>query len=285
MRTAKGRVLRDTTHGEGLMSVEGNQYTFRLEGMWKSDIAPKVNMQVEVDFDDAGTVVAVRGIDPAAAAREQAAQMAAKASETTKKLAAELQAKGGPMMAKAMPVVQKYTGLIGIPTLVALVAIFFGWWVFATINVTVFTSDGFTFYQIMGALNDPDRAFESLGTGNTPGAGIYGIIAFVAWLAPLLPHFVGIRQLWLAYFAPIVWMILTYIIAKIKISAALSEGTDAAGEFGGEEAEQFAREMQEGIQDAISEAVSMGFGTWIAIAAGLYLAYAGYTRYRAAPVG
>jgi hypothetical protein len=267
------------------MSVEGNQYTFRLEGMWKSDMAPKVNMQVEVDFDDAGTVVAVRGIDPAAVAREQAAQMAAKATETTKRLAAELQAKGGPMMEKAMPVVQKYTGLIGIPTLVALVAIFFGWWVFAAINVDFITRDGFTFYQIMGALNDPERAFEALGTGQTPGAGLYGIVAFLAWLAPLLPHFIGMRQLWLAYFAPIVWMVLTYIIARMKISAALSEGTEAAEEFGGAEAEQYAREIQEGFQDAISEAVSMGLGIWIAIAAGLYLAYAGYTRYRAAPVG
>jgi hypothetical protein len=283
MRTAKGRVLRDTTHGEGLMSVEGNQYTFRLEGMWKSDMAPKVNMQVEVDFDDAGTVVAVRGIDPAAAAREQAAAMAAKASETTKKLAAELQAKGGPMMEKAMPVVQKYTGLIGIPTLVALVAVFFGWWVFATIKITFFTTEGFTFYQIMGGLNDTERAVEAIGTGQTPGAGIYGIIAFAALLAPLLPHFVSVRQLWLAYLAPIVWMILTYIIVRVKISSALSEGTDAAEQFGGAEAEQFAREMQEGVQQMISEAVSYGFGLWIAIAAALYLAYAGYTRYRAAP--
>lgn len=285
MRTAKGRVLRDTTHGEGLMSVEGNQYTFRLEGMWKSDMAPKVNMQVEVDFDDAGSVVAVRGVDPAAAAREQAAQMAAKASETTKKLAAELQAKGGPMMEKALPVVQKYTGLIGIPTLVALVAIFFGWWIFSALVIELFTRETVTFYQVMGLLNNPESGIEALGSGRRPGTGLYGIVTFIAWLAPLLPHFVPIRQLWLAYFAPIGWMGLAYVIGRWKISSAMSAGTEEIGAFGGEEAEEFARQMQEELQNTISEAVSMGFGLWIAIAAGLYLAYLGYTRFRAAPVG
>ena len=285
MRTAKGRVLRDTTHGEGLMSVEGNQYTFRLEGMWKSDIAPKVNMQVEVDFDDAGTVVAVRGVDPAAAAREQAAQMAAKATETTKKLAAELQAKGGPMMEKAIPVVQRYTALIGIPTLIALAVVFFGWFIFSTLVIELLGRETVTFYQVMGLLNNPESGLEALGSGRRPGTGIYGIVTFLAFLAPLLPHFVSIRQLWFAYFAPIGWMLLAYIIGRWKISSAMSAGSEDIGAFGGAEAEEFARQMQEEMMNAIGEAVSMGLGAWMAIAAGLYLAYAGYTRYRAASAG
>jgi hypothetical protein len=285
MRTAKGRVLRDTTHGDGLMSVEGNQYTFRLEGMWKSDIAPKVNMQVEVDFDDAGTVVAVRGIDPGAAAREQAAQMAAKASETTKKFAAELQAKGGPMMEKAMPVVQRYTALIGVPTLIALVVIFFGWFIFSTLVIEVFGRETVTFYQVMGLLNNPETGIEALGSGRRPGTGIYGLVTLLAFLAPVVPHFVSIRQLWFLYFAPIGWMALAYVIGRWKISSAISAGSDDFSGFPGVDAEEFAREMremQEQMMDAIGEQISLGFGAWIAIAAGLYLGYLGYTRYRAA---
>jgi hypothetical protein len=56
--TKKGRVLRDTSAGEGLVFVEGNQYPFRLEGMWRSEYAPKTNMAVDVDFDDAGKIIA-----------------------------------------------------------------------------------------------------------------------------------------------------------------------------------------------------------------------------------
>ena len=283
MKTAKGRVLRDTTHGDGLLSVEGNQFPFRLEGMWKSDMAPKVNMQVEVDFDDAGAILAVRGADPAAVAREQAAQMAAKAGETAKHFVAELQTKGGPMVAKAMPVVQRYTSMIGIPTLVALLVIFIAWFFMSTIVVDLLGRTEVSFYSAMGLLNNPEAGLESLASSRTPSAGVYGLITIVALLIPLLPHFLGMRQLWLTYCAPIAWMLLAYIIGRMKISSAMNEGAEAIGGFGGEEAEEYARQAAEEMQQMISEVVSVGFGTWVAIAAGLYLAWMGYQRFRAAP--
>lgn len=42
--TKKGGVLRDTSGGEGLVFVEGNQYAFQLEGIWRSEYAPRTNM-------------------------------------------------------------------------------------------------------------------------------------------------------------------------------------------------------------------------------------------------
>ena len=62
MTIKRGRILRDTTTGEGLVFVDGNQHAFRLEGMWKSEYAPKVNMTVDVEFDDAGRLVALRNV-------------------------------------------------------------------------------------------------------------------------------------------------------------------------------------------------------------------------------
>jgi hypothetical protein len=37
----RGRVLRDPSVGAGLLMVEGQQYPFALEGVWKSEAAPK----------------------------------------------------------------------------------------------------------------------------------------------------------------------------------------------------------------------------------------------------
>jgi hypothetical protein len=40
--TKCGRILRNTNGGPGLFSVDGNRYTFKLDGMWKPDEAPSV---------------------------------------------------------------------------------------------------------------------------------------------------------------------------------------------------------------------------------------------------
>jgi len=37
--------------GLGLMTVEGKQYSFVVEGMWHSEVAPQAGMLVEVEFD------------------------------------------------------------------------------------------------------------------------------------------------------------------------------------------------------------------------------------------
>jgi hypothetical protein len=188
------------------------------------------------------------------------------------------------MMEKALPVVQRYTSLIGIPTLVALFVLLLSWFFFSTLVVDLLGREEITFYQIMGLLNDPERGMEAIGSGRLPGAGLYGIVTIIALLAPLLPHFVSNAKLWLAYCAPIAWMVLAYIIGRWKISSAMSANSENVGAFGGEEAEEFARQMQEEMMDAFQEAISMGWGAWIAIAVGIYLAYVGYTRYRAASV-
>jgi len=50
----RGRILRDTSLGPGLLTVEGTQYTFLLEGMWRSEVPPRTGMSVDVIFDPAG---------------------------------------------------------------------------------------------------------------------------------------------------------------------------------------------------------------------------------------
>ncbi len=38
----------------GLLTVEGKQYSFVVEGMWRSEVAPQAGMLVEVEFDSEG---------------------------------------------------------------------------------------------------------------------------------------------------------------------------------------------------------------------------------------
>ena len=297
MNTVRGRILRDTMVGDGLISVAGKQYPFKLEGVWKSDRAPKVDMQVDVDLDDAGQIVAIRAVDPTAAAREQAERFMSTAGSTAKQWAADLKTKGAPalaelrakgapalaeMQAKGMPVVKRYLGLIGVPTLVAMVAVLLGWFFFASVSIDFLGQrQSATFYDFLGVLNNPQNGLATL-EGRSGGAGFYGFLAIVALFAPLLPHFVKSQKLWLAYCAPGAWMVLAGVIGWWKIRSAMSQATSAAGSFGGGfggggELQSMAREFMNEIWNAIS----IGFGAYLAAAAAIYLAYVGIRRYRA----
>jgi hypothetical protein len=288
MNTARGRILRDTAAGDGLISVADKQYPFRLEGIWKSDRAPQVNMQVDVDFDDGGHIVAIRAIDPTAAARAQAERLMNTAGATAKQWAtdlrtkgapalAELRAKGAPVLAdgaaKGMPAIKRYLGLVGIPTLVAIGALILGWFFLSAVSIDFMGQhQSATFYDYLGVLNHPQNGLSAIN-GSHAGAGFYGFLAIVALLAPLLPHLVKSPKLWLAYCVPGAWMLLAVLIGWWKIRAAMSEAQSAAGEFGG----GMARELM----GEIWSAVSIGFGIYLSAAAAIYLAVVGIQRYRA----
>ena len=71
--TKRGKVLRDTTLGQGLLIVEGQQCPFSREGEWKSESAPKPGQVVDVELDSRGKVRAITVVPDAQLAREQAA--------------------------------------------------------------------------------------------------------------------------------------------------------------------------------------------------------------------
>jgi hypothetical protein len=289
-------VLRDTTHGDGLISVAGKQYPFKLEGIWRSDRAPKVDMQVDVDLDDGGGIVAIRAVDSAAAAREQAERLVSAAGATAKQWAAELKTKGGPaladlrakgapalaeLQAKGLPVVKRYVALVGGPTLLALAAVLLGWFFLAAVSIDIFGErESATFYDYLRILNNPENGLVALQGGRT-GAGFYGFLAIVALLAPLLPHVVRSRRLWLAYCAPAAFMVLAGIMGWWKMRSATSQATSAAGSFGGGEFQELASGMAREFMNEIWNAISIGFGAYLSAAAAIYLVVAGIRRYRA----
>src|SRR5262250_1021261 len=59
MMRKRGKVLRDTHDGSGLLMIEGRQYPFRLDPMWKSSGPPKPGLPVDVDFGERGQIAAI----------------------------------------------------------------------------------------------------------------------------------------------------------------------------------------------------------------------------------
>lgn len=264
--TKRGRILRDTSTGEGLVFVDGNQYAFRLEGMWKSEYAPKANLAVDVDFDDHDRIVGLRSISGSGIAGEQAAQALGAAQDTAKKFAAELQAKG-------LPVVQQYAQRIGYPILGALLAVIIGWFFLPAVSADLgmMGKNSVTFYQALKFLNSGGAAV--MGGGS---AGLYGLLVFVALLAVLLPQVWAHPRAGYAMAAPLALMLLVLIISYAKMSSQFSAGEEAASAFGGAEYQQMAQEMAKQAAAEMRKAISIGFGTYLAFAGAIYLAWRGF---------
>lgn len=68
----RGRVVRYLRAGPGLLMIEGRQYRFCLEGVWKSDTPPKPGLAVDVTLDHAGQILAITAVSESQLAEEQA---------------------------------------------------------------------------------------------------------------------------------------------------------------------------------------------------------------------
>ncbi|MGB5353983.1 MAG: hypothetical protein WBN32_10270 [Woeseia sp.] len=278
MKTARGRVLRDTAGGEGLLSIEGIQYPFRLEGMWRSDLAPKANMPVDVEFDDGGAIAAIRVVDTAAAAREQAAKVAAQAGVVAKQAGEVARQAAAEFRAKGMPAVTAYAQVIGVRTLVAMALLFVGWFFLAVVSVDLLGDRmSATYYDLMRVLNNPQHGLATIARQSRAGAGFYGFVTIAVLLAPLLPYLLKTRRSWLAHCAPATWMLLAVLIGGWKVNSSISEAQRQFGAFGGNELGGMARQF---MKEALG-AMSMGLGFYLSIAAAGYLAFVGLKRYRA----
>jgi hypothetical protein len=67
----RGRILRDPAAGPGLLMVEGQQYQFLQDGVWKSEIPPTKGTIVEVEFDSGGSIKALRAAAESQRSQEQ----------------------------------------------------------------------------------------------------------------------------------------------------------------------------------------------------------------------
>ena len=70
--TKRGRILRDTNVGPGMLTADGTQYNFTLEHMWISDVPPRVGMPVDVHFNAEGSLESVAAVSATQIAKEQA---------------------------------------------------------------------------------------------------------------------------------------------------------------------------------------------------------------------
>lgn len=241
--TKRGKVLRDPYAGPGLLMVEGQQYPFGLEVVWKSEVPAKPGLAVDVEFDEAEQITGITAVPEAQLAREQAA-LALDAARN----------KGGELF-------RRVVAKVGMSNLVAAAVLFLSWvWLTAASIQLPFGRMDFSFWQVLGFLNT-NNVIEGMGRNGHPSAGIYGFVAWLAIAGPFAHFFWKDKRAVLGGLLPLAFMVVIGIMARSSLTSAM--GGPASGAYA---------EMQNQMQEEMMKAISLGLGTYVGLLASLYFA-------------
>src|SRR5580700_2233934 len=258
--TKRGKILRDTSVGNGLVVVDGQQYPFMLEGTWRAEVPPAVGMTVDAEFNDAGQIVSLLVVQDSQLNKEQAQ-------------AALIAAKG-----KGAEIFSGIVARVGAVNLAAMLLLVIAWiWLSAVSIQSPAGAFSFTFWQLLGFINAKNalEVFMQAGTGSY-STGIYGFLAFVSLLGPFVRYFWKDKLAVLGGVLPLLFMLIVGLIAHSSLNSAM--GVGAAGVDPNDP-------MVKAMTQQVTQAISIGFGVYLSLLLCLYFAAMGVKDFLAAKAG
>lgn len=258
---ARGKIFRDTNAGPGIVLVDGVQKSFELEKHWKAAVPPRVGDTVEVQLDAQGEISAVQVIDEAALAKEQALKALAVA-----------QSQGGTL-------VKSLRARVGTVTLVGTLLLALAWYALPAVSTAASgTRISLSLSETLGFFNAVRNPMAAQAGG---GSGLYGVLLFLALLAPAASHFLQHRLASLAYLAPMAAMVLVLLSSYLSIRSSLAAMKSQMGQIGGFMGGDIARSTEKMVSSMMSatwDAMSFGSGLYLGFLVAGYFAFLGVRR-------
>lgn len=250
----RGKILRDASNGNGLISSDGKQFEFSLEKNWKSDVTPKVGMVVEFELGASGEIQSSHAINENQLAKEQAELALAATRE------------------KGMALFNQASARVGTPVLVAWGLVAISWFFLNTISIslTSVSSVGVSFWDLLGILNNSTN-IAYLGSRGTGDKGIFALLVIVALAGPAISQFWKNNLAHLGSCIPFVLMLIVTVMIYLSIR---DTATSAAGLFGAASSDAMSN-----LISAVMKAVHIGAGGAVAAIASGYLAFVGARKY------
>jgi hypothetical protein len=245
--TKRGKILRDTSVGNGLVVVDGQQYPFMLEGTWRSEVPPAVGMTVDAEINDVGQIVSLIVVQDSQLNKEQAQ-------------AALIAAKG-----KGAEIFSGIVARVGAVNLAAILLLIIAWLCLSAVSIqSPAGAMSFTFWQLLGFINAKNAldVFMQAGTGSY-STGIYGLLAFVCLLGPFVRYFWKDKLAVLGGVLPLLFMLIVGLIAHSSLNSAM--GVGAAGVDPNDP-------MVKAMTQQVTQAISIGFGVYLSLLLCLYFA-------------
>ena len=244
----RGKILRDPTNGPGLVIVDGQQFTFPMEGVWRSATLPQPGTVVDVEFNVEGAVCAVTAVSESQLAKEQTERAMAMAKE-----------KGSALASTAI-------AQFGMPTLAATGALLVGWFFLAAVTVDggFIGKISFTFWRVLSLLNASNVVEAMQQMAGKGSAGFYGFLAIVALAGPFVGAFWKDKRAALGGLLPLVFMLVVGLLIQHGIGSAMD---GAPGEVASE------------MRKELMKQISLGMGTWVSLIAAAYLGFVGVKKF------
>lgn len=246
----RGKVLREPNSGPGLLMVQGQQYRFSLDGVWKSETPPKPGLDIEADLDQNLQIIAITAVPEAQLAKEQAEKAMGTIKEGVGKVLRDLIAR------------------FGLPTLVASGFLIVGWFFMTSLSIQDARAN-FTFWQVLGVLNASNPYEAILDPRGAPNAGFYGFLAIVALAGPLAHYFWKDRRAVLGGLLPLLLMLLVALMVRSTIN-----------NVGGAETANLPAEALRQMREEAWRTVSLGLGAYSSGLVSLYFAAIGVKQFR-----
>jgi hypothetical protein len=257
--TKRGKILRDTSAGNGLIVVDGQQYPYTLEGTWRSEVPPAVGMTVEAEINDAGQIVWLRAVQDSQLTKEQAQ-------------AALMAAKG-----KGAEIFSGLVARVGALNLGALLLLLIGWFFLSAVSIqSPVGSMSLTFWQLLGFVNAKNALDVMQGGTGSASTGIYGLLAFVCLLGPFVRYFWKDKLAVLGGVLPLLFMLIVGLIAHSSLNSAMGMGGT-----GVDPNDPMVKEMTQ----QVSQAITIGVGVYLSLLACLYFAAMGVKDFLGAKAG
>ena len=247
--------MRDTAVGPGLLTVDGNQHSFTLEGMWLSDTAPKVGMTADVTFDG-DRLASVRAVPENQIAKEQAEQALHRGSVV------------------ANQIKEKF----GLPAIVAFSVLIVGWFFLSSVEVGKEAIGlQISFWQLLGVLGKVN-ALQNLNVSGlvSNSIGLYGLLALASLACPFLSYFWHDRRATLGGLMPLLMMLLAAALVASGLHQTAKQASAAMGMLGANAAGQ--KMMQEFTAEFMSQ-FQIGIGVYVSLAASCYFAFIAVKKY------
>jgi hypothetical protein len=236
----RGTIIKTPDSSSGLLVVDGQQKSFTLEGVWKSPVAPAINMAVNVEFDHAGFIAGLTAIDPQQAAREKLGQIGGVAQEHGK-VAVEKARQGVGALAVRM----------GKATLVAATLIWIAWFFTPALTMREEISNvskSFTFWDLVGL--DPNTNIVTSPASH----GLFGLLGLLVIAAPFASPFIRNPKAKYLYAMPLGYLLIAVFVIWSDFNA-------------------FFRHIGGSVAEAMKWlSFSFGYGAFVIVIASLFLA-------------
>ena len=249
----RGKVLRDPHAGPGLLMVEGKQYLFLMEGLWRSDVPAKPGLVVNVDFDNHGNLNAITAVPQSQLDQEE---------DELARVAAEARSR----------VFGRWVSGTETLTRVGAAGVLVVSWFFLTavsIHLPFLGKLDFTLWQILGFLNS-GNSLQFLEVPGNPDSGVFGFLAILVLVGPFLRYFWNDPRAVLGGALPLSFML--FVAYRVGDSIHAISGAQLTGAYG---------LLPTNTQHGLLSVLSVGLGTYLSATLAIYFAVLSTKQYTA----